>query len=641
MSSTALAKGGRGSLRRLRRAAVAGVAVSAMLALMSGTALADNGSSSPTPGTSGGTGAAGGKTFYIGVTGDVDSLNPYSGFLSISYEVYGDVYDLLQGWSQKDYSWTPGLAESYTTSPDGLTWTFKIRSGVSWSDGQPFSAKDVAYTFNRAINDDTANAAYNNYVKNIKSVEAPDDTTAIFHMNAADPIMTQLWVPILPEHIWSKVSKADTGSFKNEEMIGTGAFQMDKYVAGQYIRLKANKSYWGGAPKIDFIEYKIYTDEDAMIQALRKGDIDAVDGITAASYNSLSGAAGISRIDARPGSSFDELGFNTGAALTDGTKVGNGAPAARDPKFRDAIGYAIDLKSLTNKVLQGYGTIGQSIIPPGYTKYAWDPGSARRSYDPNKAGQLLDAAGYTKGSDGFRIDPATHKEMNLRLISNTDSAFYKQDLAYISAYLSAVGIKNNTQLVESDKETDLIANGEYDLFIWGWGVEPDPSFQLSTMTCDQRDTGDAKSPTAGWSDSFYCNPAYDQMFTQQGQTVDLTQRATIVKNMQQLLYQDSPYIVLYYSDDLEAYNSAKWGDIQIQGGKNGNAFFQYGTFTYRSIDLASDIKASGGAGAAGSSGGGGGIPTVVWIIIIVVVVLALGGAGAAMVMRRGSADERE
>src|SRR5262252_2715605 len=155
--------------RRLRRAAVAGVAAVAAFVLMSGTAMADNGSS-PTPAPSGtGTGAATTKTLYIGVTGDIDSLNPYSGFLSISYEVYGDVYDLLQGWAQNDFSWTPGLAESYTASPDGLTWTFKIRSGVRWSDGVPFTAKDVAYTFNRAINDDTANAAYYNYVKNIKS----------------------------------------------------------------------------------------------------------------------------------------------------------------------------------------------------------------------------------------------------------------------------------------------------------------------------------------------------------------------------------------------------------------------------------------------------------------------------------------
>src|SRR5215471_8410560 len=102
MSSTALRPQGR---RRGRRAAIAGLAAIAALALMSGTAMADNGSS-PSPGTSSGTGAPEIKTFYIGTPTDVDSLNPYSGFLSISYDVYSDVYDLLQGWAQNDYSWT-------------------------------------------------------------------------------------------------------------------------------------------------------------------------------------------------------------------------------------------------------------------------------------------------------------------------------------------------------------------------------------------------------------------------------------------------------------------------------------------------------------------------------------------------------
>lgn len=624
--------------RRTRRVAFAGAAAMAALAMMATPASAYP-SPSPSGGSAGASSApsgapsvpAGSKTFTIGITGDVDSLNPYSGFLTISYEVYSDVYDLLEGWSQKDYSPVPGLASSWTHSDDGLTWTFKIRSGVTWSDGQPLTADDVAYTFNRAINDEAANSQYSNYVKNIKSVDAPDATTAVFHLTAADPIMTQLWVPVLPKHIWEKVSAKDSGTFTNEAMVGSGAFQLVKRDTGQDIVLKANKNYWGGAPKIDYLVYRVYKDEDAMLQALRKGEIDAVDDISASGYISLDGAPNVTRINAT-GTTFDELGFNTGAATVDNKPVGNGSAAARDPKFRQAIATAIDLKSLADKVMQGYGHIGASIIPPAYTQWAYAPGDGAFTYNATKAGQMLDAAGYTKGADGLRIDPQTHKTLNLRFDAPNDDPRYKSDVAYISGWLQEVGIKTTTQLVAEDKLTDLIGNGEVDLFVWGWGVEPDPSFQLSTMTCDQRDTGTPSAPTAGWSDSFYCNPTYDNLFKQQGQTLDPAARSSIIKQMQQILYTDAPYIVLYYPNDLEAYRSDRWTNIQLQPVKGGNAFFQMGTYTYRSVDVKTKAVAASDKGGLGVGA---------WIGIVAAIVVALGAGGFLITRRRATADERE
>jgi peptide/nickel transport system substrate-binding protein len=604
--------------RKLGRAIVAGAAAAFVIALGATPAAAD-----PSPSGS----SSGLKTFTIGTTQDMDSINPFSGYLSISYEVYGDVYDLLLGWSQKDFSPVPGLATSWSHTPDGLTWTYKIRSGVNWSDGVPMTASDVAFTFNRAIDD--PNGTYSNYVKNIKHVDAPDATTAVFTMTAPDPIMTQLWVPILPEHIWSKVKLDDNGTFDNAAMVGTGAFQFVKWDKGQDIVLKANKNYWGGPAKIDQLVYKVYSDEDAMIQALLKGDIDAVDGVTANAYISLANHAGITRINA-PGSSFTELGFNSGAATVDNQPVGNGAPAARDPKFRQAIGYAIDLKALSTKVMQGYGQIGQSIIPPNYSAFSFNAGSNAYTYDKAKAEQMLDAAGYTKDSSGYRIDPATHKELNLRFDAPNDDPNTKSSVQQIAGWLADVGIKTKTDLVQEDKLTDLVAHGEVDIYVWGWGVEPDPSFQLSTMTCDQRDTGTPSDPTSGWSDSFYCNPQYDALFKQQGETLDPAAREAIVKQMQQILYTDAPYIVLYYSNDLEAYNSNKWTGIQLQPESTGNAFFQYGTYTYRSVDLKTNAKKSGS-----------GLNTAVLVGAGAIVVVALIG-GVVVGRRRGrTADERE
>ncbi len=625
--------------RNVRRAVFAGAAAVAVFALAASPAMADpsaspsgGGAGSGSPSASGPSVPPGSKTFTIGILQDDDSLNPFSGFLVTSYEIYGDTYDNLQGLSAKDLTPSPGLATKWTHSDDGLTWTFTIRQGVKWSDGQPFTANDVVYTYNRTLTDDTANAQYSSSVQNIKSVESPDPNTVVFHMKAPDPVMDNSAVPIIPEHIWSNVSSKDTGTFANTEMIGTGPFTMQQWAKGQFIKLKANKNYWGGAPKIDYLVYRVFDDEDAEIQALRKGEIDAVDALSPSNYDKLAGVKGISRISAQ-GVSFDELGFNTGTATVDGASVGNGNPAGRDPKFRQAVAAAIDLKGLTNKVLQGHGQIGASIMPPVFSDWAYAPGDGAYQYNPTKAGQMLDAAGYTKAADGNRIDPVTHKEMNLRFDAPNDDPVVKQAVAFLQGYLEAVGIKTTTQLVDEDKLTDLIANGEDDIYVWGWSVSPDPTFQMSTMTCGQRDTGTAKSPVAGWSDSYYCNPAYDALYTKQSTTVDPTQRKPMIQQMQQMLYTDVPYLVLFYPDDLEAYNSAKWTGIVQQPANKGQAFFQFGTYTNRTVD----IKTA----AAASTSSGGGTSAVVWIIVAIVAVVVVAGVLLGFLRRRSTADERE
>jgi peptide/nickel transport system substrate-binding protein len=621
--------------RTTRRAVFAGAAALLVSALAASPAIADPSPSAPAPSGSSASGVPsvppGSKTFTIGILQDDDSLNPFSGFLVTSVEIYTDTYDDLQNLAAKDLSPSPGLATKWSHTPDGLTWTFTIRQGVKWSDGQPMTAEDVVYTYNRTLTDDTANAQYSSSVQNIKSVElGTDPNTVVFHMSAPDPVMEDSGVPILPKHIWQNVSSKDTGTFANTAMVGTGPFIMQQWAKGQFIKLKANKSYWGGVPKVDYLVYRVFDDEDAEIQALRKGEIDAVDALSPSNYDALKGAKGITRISAQ-GVGFDELGFNTGTATVDGAPVGNGNPAGRDPKFRQAVAQAIDLKGLTDKVLQGHGQVGASIMPPVFAQWSYAPGDGAYQYNPTKAGQMLDAAGYTKAADGNRIDPVTHKEMNLRFDAPNDDPVVKQAVAFVQGYLQAVGIKTTTQLVGEDKLTDLVANGEDDIYMWGWSVSPDPTFQLSTMTCDQRDTGTAKAPVAGWSDSYYCNKQYDTLYKQQSTTVDPTQRKPIVEQMQQILYQDAPYIVLFYPDDLEAYNS-KWTGIVQQPAGKGQAFFQFGTYTNQSVELKADTT---------STSKSGGTSPVVWILVAAAVVVVVGGVVFGVRRRRSTADERE
>ncbi|HEV8529125.1 MAG TPA: ABC transporter substrate-binding protein, partial [Actinomycetes bacterium] len=137
-------------------------------------------------------------------------------------------------------------------------------------------------------------------------------------------------------------------------------------------------------------------------------------------------------------------------------------------------------------------------------------------------------------------------------------------------------------------------------------------------------------PVAGWSDSFYCNPAYDALYQQQSNEIDPAKRAELVKQMQQMIYADAPYIVTYYVDSLEAYRSDKWTGVQRQPTDGGNVFFQYGTYSYRNLDLVSAQEDSGG-----------GLATGVLVGIGVAAAALVAGGAVAFARRRSSADDRE
>ena len=177
-------------------------------------------------------------------------------------------------------------------------------------------------------------------------------------------------------------------------------------------------------------------------------------------------------------------------------------------------------------------------------------------------------------------------------------------------------------MISEDTLTERIGQGNYDLFEWGWVVEPDPDYQLSTFTCDKRSYKDGGQVYANLSDSFYCNPAYDKLYAQQARQIDPAQRASTVKTMEQMLYDDAPYAVLYTYDDLQAY-STKFTGFVPQTPPNGVLLFQYGAWSYLNI---TPVRAS----TAKSGDGGSTAP----VVIAAVVVVLVGLAGAFLIRRR-------
>lgn len=593
--------------------------------------------------------------FTVGMLSDVDSLNPFTGVLAESYEIFQLQYATLMQPSSADFTPAPGLAESWEESADGKTWTYTLRPDLVWSDGTPLTANDVAYTFNRILEGRYEQRNYGNYVRNITSVEATDDRTVVMTVSAPSPIMERLAVYILPEHVWSGVDAKAVKSFANEPegepLVGSGPFLVAERRTGQFIRLVANDSYYAGRPKVDELVFRIYNNPDALGQALIKGEVDFATGLTADVFSTLEGQEGITTY-AGDYSGFNELAFNMGAATADGKPIGDGNPHLQDQQVRLAISHAIDRQQMVDKILNGYGTPGSTIIPPLYTTLHIDPGT--QTYDPALANQILDDAGYAMGPDGVRVGP-DGVPMKYRLFVRTDSDSSVKSGEYFKSYLAAIGIEAEVKPVDENALFEIIGRGEFDMFEWGWVVEPDPDYQLSTFTCAKRSYEDGGEIYADLSDSFYCDEEYDQLYAAQSEETDQTARADIVKQMQQILYDAVPYVVTYYYDNLEAYRSDRFTGFVGQPEGSGSLLFQYGVYTYTNVapvsaDSGGDTTASPSPGAsepADASGGSaettsGGSNTGLIIGLAIAALVIVGLVVALVRMRsKSQAGDRE
>jgi peptide/nickel transport system substrate-binding protein len=615
----------RPAARSLRRAALAGLATAALV--LTPLLL-------PLSGTPAGAGSTGEKTtFTVGMTQDVDSLNPFTGIVASAYEMYQLTYDTLTDYGQADFAAEPSLAESWEASDDGLTWTYTIREGVQWSDGQPLTARDVAYSFNRVMNGRYEQTNFGNYVSSIASVEATDDRTVVMKTKTPTPTMLHLFVYILPEHIWKDIDGKAVRSYTNEPgpdgIVGSGPFIVTEHRKGQFIRLEANQNYWRGAPAIDELVFRIFQNEDSLAQALRRGEIDFADDLGSNVYESLDGAEGVTTYPARY-SGFDEISFNVGAALDDGTPIGDGHPALKDQRVRVALSHAIDTKTLTERVLGGHGTPGTSVIPPIYEDLHYDPGPDTYAFDPEEAKRLLDEAGYTEGANGVRTMPGGGRELSFRLLGRSNSQTSQQSVQFVAGWLEDVGVKVRTKIVSEDALTEIIGEGTFDMFEWGWVVEPDPDYQLSTFLCANRSYKDGGSVFANLSDSFFCDEEYDALYEQQKQQIDPAERAETVKEMQRILYEQAPYVVTFYYDNLEAYRSDRFTGFQPQPEPDGSLLFQYGTHSYRSIrPVTAEDRADKGKDKAADEGTSTGLVTGVvvagGVVLGGIVFLALRG----------------
>jgi peptide/nickel transport system substrate-binding protein len=483
----------------------------------------------------------------IGWAQDPSNINPYVGQDEEAYNLWSLNWDLLVNFSPEDLTPAPGIAESWEVSDDKKTITFKLVD-ANWSDGKPITSKDVKYSLEVFGDNGTL---FTNYNSNITKVETPDDRTVIVHTKKPDArIIGGLFIYILPEHVWGKVPlKELTGSYTPElPLVGSGPYIVTEYDKGRIVRMERNPEFRGPSPAFDEIQFIKYGTDDAVERALKLGEVDMIREVQPTAFERLGEEPNI-ETNRSSSPSYTQLAFNMCPERFCPDAQLN--PAIQDRAVRQAIGYAVD-RERVNTIATHDTSFGAHGILPDYYKSFYEIPAEDYPYDPDRARQILDEAGWQDNGD----DPRTKGDetLSFNLYVRSESKFTIDMAKEIALETAEVGIEFNVQVVSTDKLYDLTVRKvdgkpapEFDTFIWGWGGDPyDPSFLLSVLL---------ESEIGGLSDSFYANPEYDKLFKEQAGSFEVAERKAIIQEMVAIAQRDLPYLVLSYDPTLEAYRT--------------------------------------------------------------------------------------
>ena len=560
----------------------------------------------------------------VGLTQDLDTPNVTAGELVSSYELYNLQYAGPTDLAAADFAVSPGLAESWS-SEDGKRWTYTLREGLKWSDGTPLTAEDIAYTINRSRDEEWLN--YTSTVANLKA-EALDARTLVVTSSINDPKLPGLSLYVVPKHIWEKVPAKEVSNYPALDGVGSGPFTLTEWKKGQFWRMEANPNFWRGQVPIDEVVFRVFRNADAMVAALKSGELDAAHNVPAASFPDLETTEGIVAVKGEQGG-FDYLVLNSYADKPprDTDVFDAPHPALTDPKFRAAIAHAIDKETLVERVLSGLGTPGTTMSPSANP--AWIPeltADEGYEFDLAKANQILDDAGYTD-SDGNGIREYKGEDIVLRYAIRTESEYSKPYAEFITGWLKEIGIDTTLSSYDDGQLIEVAGKGDFYLYVWGWTPFVDPDPMLSYFKCDQVSV-DASDFSNYYNDTGLCDPEYDQMYTEQNKELDKETRQTLVHDMLTRFYTAASYIVTATSPDLQAYRTDRFEGWVHQPAETGPVLFTNTSPTYWNLT------------PIASSGGGGGLSTAGIVAIVVA-----GAIGIALVgwylARRRTAEERE
>jgi peptide/nickel transport system substrate-binding protein len=541
-----------------------------------------------------------GGTLRIGWLQEQDTLNPF-----VTNTVQGKMmqrvlYDTLLMWS-KDLVPEASLAATWTTSTDGLTWTYNIVHNATWSDGQALKASDVKFTFDMVK--DLNLSAFKDQVKFMSNVTTSGDYQVIVtYSEQVGTIASDMClVPILPEHVWTGMNKTAA--------IGSGPFTLTSWVKGTSVELAANKDYWGGAPHIDKVVFQFYANTEAVINALRNNEIDLIPKELPPTSISVLNQDSNVKVATNVDLYYREISINC-------DETGQGNPTLRDVHVRQALSMAVDKQMLVDLVQLGSAEPGSTIVQKAASAW-WDDEVTLWPFNISRANELLNDSGYLDfDADGIRESPDHATEMSYTLLVLSRWPEEMRTGQQIQTWWDQIGVKLTVQSADANTINSYVyPDYKQDMFLWGYSGQPDPNFSLLIMLSNQ--IGD-------WNDCGYANASYDALYDQQAKTVNVGERQTIVNQMQDIVYEDCPYIVLYYMTAKGAYRIDKFtGFVNMPTGLLSDV----NRFTLREVHL---IQAESTAKKTDYTP---------WAIAAIGVIVALIAIAYAMMRRGGRKGE--
>ncbi len=418
--------------------------------------------------------------------------------------------------------------ENGLISADGKSLTFKLRHGVVWQDGKPFTAADVKFTV-ATILDPKTNVLTREGWDEIVRVDTPDPYTAIFRLKQPyAAFLNRFFTPvgnpaILPEHLLA--GKDVNHDAYNALPVGLGPFRYVKWARGDEVVMEAFPQYWGGAPKLKRVVYKIVSDVNTALTQVRTHEIDAFVRVPNAQIEQARTIPGTVTVD-QDTNSYGHIDFNV-------TR-----PALRDVRVRQALASAIDRRLLWDKIDHRSGYL--ACTPISHLSWAFDAKAPCYPYDLARADRLLDAAGWRMEADGLRHRKGATLELNFA--GNTGNPGLDARVDIIQSAFAKIGVKLDylryptNQLFASYAAGGITARMKYDLVSYAWSLAPDPDIR-NLVAC-------SRIAPAGQNYMGYCDPAVDAALGDALSTYDRKRRLADYIFVQERLARDVPFVVL-------------------------------------------------------------------------------------------------
>lgn len=471
------------------------------------------------------------------------TLNPWTPGAVIESNLINTIlFDQLTRYSPEDLTPVPALATSWSADEDGMAWTFELREGVVWSDGEPFDAEDVAFTFNDVVLDEELGAQSASQFTTIDRVEIIDEHTVRFVLNtpfSALPYYLASFAGILPQHVLGSVENPLTeASFNKGTPVTTGPFEVAEFVPGSFVRLVPNELHWAGEPRLAGMIFRVIPDPNTQVAQARAGELDVV---TRLSPNVAEGVEATPHLEVLRQS--QNLFFFV-------------APNHDDERFADvrlkrALLMAIDRQAMIDAILGGYGQVATGPVAP-MLGALYHPDVRTYPYDPEAAGALLDEAGWTMGPDGVRVKDGEPLVLDMPTGQFGDLV---PATLLVQQYWQDIGVQADVEVMEWNAYIqDVVVNRNYEVTLAWWSMPPTADV-APYFSCSAADSGN-NIPN-------YCNPELDEVMNEGRRALTLDEQVEAYAAMQELLAEELPYLYLWYPDILTAKSESLQGMPEI------------------------------------------------------------------------------